>query len=305
MLQCGEYKSSCIRKILFLFLIAGAAVLLAVPVPANPGVTVFARGDGEYYMGEMVSFKGANSETNSTSLFLMGPNLPPGGAKLTAPFQPVISGDPRSFVTSPTFPDKTWEYSWFTSPLGIGDGIYTIYAVNQSKTHDELADATFSSVDVILKRPYITADIEPPLVAQGMPFTIMGTARDTPDYVQLWMFGDHYLVNSIVPVNPDSSYSFTVDPTLSGNFPEGQWYLVVQHPMYDHVLNVTLDGDYIRTRCGNGDGSLLIHGPGAAEGRSAAYTMIANGFTPVCGDDTYTVIPFVKDKAGITRGAVL
>ena len=146
MLHSGEYKSSCIRKILFLFMIAGTAVLLAVPVSANPGLTVFARGNGEYYMGEMVVFTGANSETNTTSLFLMGPNLPPGGAKPTAPFQPVVSGDPRSFVTAPASPDKTWEYSWFTSPLGISDGVYTIFAVNQSKTHDELANATYSSV---------------------------------------------------------------------------------------------------------------------------------------------------------------
>ena len=35
-----------------------------------------------------------------------------------------------------------------------------------------------------------------------------------PDYVQVWMFGDHYLVKAIVPVNPDSSYSFTVDPDI-------------------------------------------------------------------------------------------
>jgi hypothetical protein len=301
MISSGTNRQSIIQKILFLLIIIAVTLPLAVPASADPGVTIFARGPGTYYQGEMIFFNGANTETNTTSLFLMGPNLPPGGATLAAPFEPVVSGNPRSFVTAPVSKDKTWEYNWFTSPLGIGDGIYTIYAVNQSKTHDELADATFSSADVYLEKPYITADIEPPLVAQGIPFRIMGIARDAPDYVQVWMFGDHYLVNAIVPVSPDSSYSFTVDPVLSGNFPEGQWYLVVQHPMYDHMFNVTLDGDWIRTTCSNGGGTQLIHGPGASEGRSAAYTMISNGFRQACDDDTYTVIPFAVDKSGITR----
>ena len=58
-------------------------------------------------------------------------------------------------------------------------------------------------------------------------------------------------------------------------------------------------------RAATGRATLLIRGPGAAEGRSAAYTMIANGFNSACDDDTYTVVPFVLDKAGITRDAVL
>jgi trimeric autotransporter adhesin len=305
MISSGRSRQSPCQKLFFLLIIIAGALQLAVPASASPGITAFDRGDGSYYLGEMIFFSGANTETNATSLFLMGPNLPSTGAKLTAPFEPVVSGHPQSFVTAPVLPDKTWGYTWFTAPLWISDGTYAIYAMNQSKTYDELAGADYYSVFVTLKKPYVTTDIEPPLVEHGRPLTIMGTAKDNPDFVQVWMFGDHYLVNAMVPVSSDSSYSFTVDPSLSGNFPEGQWYLVVQHPMQDHRFNVTLDGDWIRTTCNNGGSSLLIHGPGAAEGKSAAFSMISNGFKPGCNDDTYTVLPFVVSKNGITRGAVL
>jgi hypothetical protein len=292
------------RKLILLLIISVVAVVLVSPVSAESEFAITANGDQLYYVGEEVILRGYNFETNSTSLFIIGPNLPGSGGKLSAPFQPVASGDPGSFITVPTGPDNTWEYYLYTSPLGIGPGIYTIYAVNQSKTHDELADATYNTVSVILKKPFITTEIIPTLVAKGQPFRITGFAEGNPEYIQLWMFGDHNLVNAKIPVNSDSSYSLTVDPELSDNFPEGQWYLVLQHPMQNNNLDIVLDGDWIRTqRLDNGTGSLLIRGEGASQGWYAAQNFFSN-FDHRSVDDTYIVIPFVVDDSGITSYVV-
>jgi len=297
-------KQAGSRILILLLILSGAAAILVSPVSADSEFAITASGGQSYYMGEEVVLRGHNYETNSTSLFIIGPNLPKEGGKLSAPFQPVVSGDPGSFVTVQTNPDHSWEYFLYTSTLGISDGIYTIYAVNQSKTHDELADARYDTVSIILEKPYISADIVPSLVAKGQPFTITGSVKEYPDNVQLWMFGDYYLVNAQIPVNQDSSFTFTVNPELSENFPEGQWYLVLQHPRQNNNLDIVLDGDWIRTqRLDNGTGSLLIRGEGASQGWYAAQNYFSN-FDHRSVDDTYTVIPFIVDDSGITSYVV-
>ena len=60
------------------------------------------------------------------------------GGKLTSPQQDVVSGNPGSFTVVKTKPDKTWEYTWYTYDLRLDAGTYTIYAVSQPKTEDQL-----------------------------------------------------------------------------------------------------------------------------------------------------------------------
>ncbi len=48
-------------------------------------VTIVAAGDQSYYLGEEVKFSGTNTESATTYLFIIGPNLPPNGACLTSP----------------------------------------------------------------------------------------------------------------------------------------------------------------------------------------------------------------------------
>ncbi len=61
--------------LILLLIISGAAVLLISPVSADPPfVTIVARGGQSFYLGEEVVFSGVNNDSNSTYLFITGPN---------------------------------------------------------------------------------------------------------------------------------------------------------------------------------------------------------------------------------------
>ena len=211
-------------------LIVSCIVVLSIfPVSAQTGVTIAAQGDQSYYLGEEVVFSGYNSDSDSTYLFITGPDIPSNGGKLTSPHQNATRGNPGSFEMVKTKPDKTWEYTLYTYNLGIHPGPYTIYAVSLPKAKDQPDGETFSNVSIILKQPFVTAGISPSSIPKGQPFIITGYAEGNPREVQIWIVGNKYLFNTTNPVNPDSTYQFTVDPKIAEKIPKGQSYLIVQH----------------------------------------------------------------------------
>jgi hypothetical protein len=285
-------------KMILLLIIAGAAVLMISPVSADTGVTIAASGVQSYYLGEKVVFSGHNYDSDSTYLFITGPGIPNGGGKLTSPRQAVVSGNPDSFTVVKTKPDKTWEYFFYTANLPLDAGTYSVYAVSQPKAKDQLGPAA-ANVGIILKKPFITAELVPSSVLKGQPFTVRGTAEGIPPAVQIWIIGDNYVFNTTTPVNPDASFIFNGDTQLSGKLPKGQCYLIVQHSMQNNTFDIVASGDYVRTLQGN-NGMILfrINGAGSLQGKDAADALIAALSDPKNGDDTFTVIPFIVDDTG-------
>ncbi|MGD0081202.1 MAG: hypothetical protein ABSB80_11230 [Methanoregula sp.] len=300
-LQSNNNRSA-FWKILLLLIMAGAAVFLISPVSAETWVTIAAKGGQSYYLGEEVVFSGMNTDSDSTYLFITGPNLPDGGGKLYLPHQNPVSGDPGSFTMAKTKPDTTWEYTYYTSNVELGAGAYTFYAVSQPKTKDQFNDVTtYGTTSIILKKPFITAGISPSSVSKGQPFTITGSAEGNPSAVQIWIIGDNYVYTTTTPVNPDSSYTFNGDTHLSGKLPKGQCYLIVQHPMQNNTFDIVVSGDYVRNlQLNNGTYIFRINGPGSLQGNDAAEALIAAISDHNNGDDTYTEIPFLVDDAGIS-----
>ena len=305
-------------KMILLLIIAGAAALMISPVSADTGatiaekgvVTITAIGDQSYYMGEKVVFSGVNSDSDSTYLFIIGPNLPNGGGKLYSPHQTPVSGDPGTFTSVKTKPDKTWEYTWYTSNGELGAGSYTFYAVSQAKTKDKFNDVTtYGATSIILKKPFITADISPSPVSKGQPFTVKGIAEGIPPAVRIWIIGDNYVFTTTTPVNPDASFTFTADTQLSGKLPKGQCYLIVQHPMADNQSDFVVSGDYVRNlKLNNGTNIFRITGPGSLQGSDAADALMAAISDQEADDhtltnDTYTLVPFQVTGAGPESGA--
>ena len=77
MLLQSNSNPSGLRMVILLLIIAGTAVLSLSPVSAEkPFVTIVAKGDQSYHMGEKVVFSGMNTGSNSTYLFITGPNVP-------------------------------------------------------------------------------------------------------------------------------------------------------------------------------------------------------------------------------------
>ena len=304
---------SAFCTIILLLVFAAAAAFLISPVSADPVtpegkgvVTIAGRADQSYYLGEEVIFSGVNRDSDSTYLFITGPNLPDVGGKMYSPHQTPVSGNPGSFTTVKTKPDKTWDYIWYTSNGELGDGVYTFYAVSQPETKDRFNNGTtYGTFSIILKKPFITADITPSPVSKGQPFTVMGHARENPGAVQLWIIGDNYVYTATTPVNPDSSFMFTGDTHLSGKLPSGQCYLFVQHPMENNQFDIAWSGDWVKNlqlKDGGPDGTNLfkITGAGSLQGNDAKEALVAAFSGVNTSDDTYTIVPFQVDDAGIS-----
>ncbi|MDD4137511.1 MAG: hypothetical protein PHT99_06410, partial [Methanoregula sp.] len=233
-------------KMIMLLLIAGTAVVSLSPVSAEkPFVTIVAAGDQSYYMGEKVVFSGMNTDSDSTYLFITGPNLPDGGGLLSAPQQKPVTGNPGSFTIVKTKPDKTWEYTWYTSALRMDAGSYTVYAVTKPETKDHFGDlTTYGTVSIIYKKPFITGEITPSSVSPGQPFTISGVAEGIPPDVQIWILGKNYLFKSTESVNStDASYIQVVPGEVTSKFAAGQYFAIVQHPMRYNKFNIDVSGN--------------------------------------------------------------
>ncbi|WP_292370673.1 hypothetical protein [Methanoregula sp. UBA64] len=312
MSKLGSNRPLSVWKIFLLCIMAGT-VLLALPVSAadKPVVTVAAQGAGAYYLGEKAILSGINTDTGSTYLYITGPNLPESGGKLTAPDQKVVSGNADTFTVVSTKPDKTWQYPWYTAGLRVDAGSYTIYAASEPKAGDQLADTPYGTTSIIIKKPYIAAEISPLPVTQGQPFTITGTAvtDGNQSSVQVWIFGDNFAYHTTTPVNPDASFAFTGNAALSENLPAGQNYLVVQHPMADNTFDFVVSGDSVRdVKQNNGMDLFKITGSGSLQGSDAADALVAaisarETHDSTYTNDTYTIIPFKIANAGSPAAA--
>jgi hypothetical protein len=295
-------KSSAFMAVVWLLIVSGEVILSISPVAAAPdGITIYAQGEQGYPVGEELVFSGYNYQSNATYLFMTGPNLPREGGKLTSPFERVVSGDPCSFDIAPAGAEHQWEYRLLTAPLGIGPGVYWIYAVSDPDNLEDLANAgSFSTATVLLEEPTITAEVVPSSVRKGDRFTVSGKLKEYPDMLQVWIIGDNFLYNATIPVLSHQTYSMKIDTKTSENLPEGQSYLIVQDPGSGDIFNVVINGDRVQkaTPDGNTMNLFTFKGSGSLQGRDAAEALMA-AFRDAENDDAYTAIPLAVNKTHI------
>jgi len=264
-------------KMILLLIVAGTVVLSLSPVSAEkPVVTIVAQGDQSYYMGETVVFAGTNTDSDSTYLFITGPNLPNNGGNLASPDQDTVSGNHGSFTLVKTKPDKTWEYTWYTSDLRLDAGSYTVYAVTKPETKDQFNDlTTYGTVSIIYKKPFLMTAISPKPFLKGQPFTVNGYAEGDPSAVQIWILGNNFFSLITVPVDKDALYTFTADAEFSNKLAAGDYYLIAEHPMADYRFDFTFNGEYVTVMEDNTTINLFkVRGPGSLQGKDAAEALV-------------------------------
>jgi hypothetical protein len=277
-------------KMTLLLIIAGTVVLSLSPVSAEkPLVTIVAQGDQSYYHGEKVVFSGMNTGSDSTYLFITGPNLPDNGGNLASPKEDTVSGKPGSFTQVTTKPDSTWEYTWYTSNLRLDAGSYTVYAVTKPETPDQFNNlTTYGTVGIIHKKPFIMTAISPKPVLKGQPFTVSGSAEGDPPAVQLWLFGNNFFSLVTVPVDKEANYTFTADAEYSNKLAAGDYYLVAEHSMADNRFDFTFNGESVIAIQDNTSMTLFrVRGPGSLQGRDAADALTFALSENEHGNETY------------------
>lgn len=260
-------------------------------------VSVMTEGDSITFLGDQIELTGVNTESDTVYLFLTGPNLPSTGGKLTDPTEAVINGNPNSFDSADIDEDDEYEFTWDTDALGIDSGTYTVYAVAKARDKGHLTDTTYDTLSITLKKPYLSASMES-TVANGDKLYVRGTAgTETSEGIAIWILGKNYATRNVAEVESDATFDYEIDSGVTSNLASGQYYVVVQHPMYNNIFDVTLDGQYVVKD--NGDTLFKIKGAGSLQGSDAAYALV-DEINSADIDDIYISLQFSVDEPTIS-----
>ena len=206
----------------------------SVKVKVEKGaVTISASGDGSYYIGDEITLSGTNTDSDEVYLFITGPNLKTNGEVLKQlPEHVAAPGtNPVSVKT-----DNTWEYKWDTSGCGLDTGAYTIYATSSPVDKSSLTKTEYATVSVNLKQPFLSAVPSGTVVAKGDKIYIRGTAEGNPSTLALYIFGPNKYVKDSITVEDDGTYEKKLD--ISSEWSSNQYFVVIEHPMYNGVIDV-------------------------------------------------------------------
>jgi PGF-CTERM protein len=271
-------------------------------------VTVVSAGDQSYFLGQEIKLSGTNSETDTVYLFITGPNLPGNGGRLTDPRMAVTNNVGNTFTTADVMDDNTWEYKWQTANLNIDSGTYTVYALATPNDRNNLGDAQYATVSLIVRKPFVSATASQSTVAAGDKFYLRGVAEGKPSPgVAVWIMGKNYVLYTTESVNSDGTFEKEITEGVTSNMASGQYFVVVQHPMYNDQLDV-----YPRADAGYSNRYVVgpypimgaeniiftLQGPGSLQGSDAAEALVIALDNPSV-DDTYTKLQFLIEEPSI------
>ncbi len=261
-------------------------------------VTIKTSGNQSFYLGEEITLSGENTDSEMVYLFITGPNIPSAGANLVD-LLAVVNADPTTFTTQSVNADNTWEYKWSTANLNIDAGSYTIYAVATPNNRDNLRSAKYATASLIIKKPFVTANASASVVAQGDELKITGVAEGKPTNLAIWLFGTNLYLSDTATVKDDGTYSYTISRGTTQNMATGQYFAVVQHPMYNGQFDVAPVTEGGVTRVYDTSGNFFVAaGPGRLQGSDAANALV-NLINGANIDDTYTKMSFAVESANI------
>lgn len=279
----------------------------------DPYVAV--RGAPIYFLGEEITLSGTNSATSFTYLFITGPNLPSKGGQMTDPVTPVDPMDLESFARAEVI-SKKWEYKWQTANLNLDPGAYTIFAVSNPFDKSMLADDSprnsgnlYNTISVILKKPFISARVSPPVVASGDSLYIRGIAAGQPEEgAAVWILGNNKFIYQNPGVNTDGTFEQEISRGETEKMAAGQYFAVVQHPMYNEIFDIWPSSSVagynnkdlvVGSYPVSGNTLFRIQGDGSLQGPDGADALVKALNSPMV-DDIYTKLQFVVEVPQIT-----
>jgi len=227
----------------FSFIIIVAILLTVMPAGAaetptvEPGVVTIsavipenAQADPHFQFrnGGTISFMGTNTNSRTTYLFIVGPNLNQGGAQIQSDFTagtPVTDGNASTFATAAVGSDSRWTYAWDTAKSGLASGTYTVFAVSSPRDKNHLASSPYGTTSFILGKAESPAAGSPEKlvleelvivnpggpVTSGTPVTVTSTIDFVLTGTEATFPMDHDLVFSTALDNPQWSYILVLD----------------------------------------------------------------------------------------------
>ncbi|NLL10982.1 MAG: PGF-CTERM sorting domain-containing protein, partial [Methanomicrobiales archaeon] len=234
-----------------------------------------------------------------------GPNLPNAGGMLKSPRKEVNNDQPASFDQADVQDDDTYEFKWQTANLEMDAGTYTVYAVSAPRDKDHLSDAQYDTVSLVIKKPYIQATASASVVAKGDKMFIRGTAEGDPSKgVAIWILGKNKVLYATESVNDDMTFEHEVKSAATSSLYAGQYFVVIQHPMYNNEFDVypdnPLEPQKILGAYPTRDSEIFrIGGAGALQGTDAAEALV-KAIDSAMVDDIYTKMQFLVEEPKVT-----
>jgi trimeric autotransporter adhesin len=269
-------------------------------------ITIVAKDYQSFYLGEVIKLQGTNSVSQTTYLFMTGPNLPTQGAQIGSPDPrnyPVINGDVNTFEAIDVDAGN-WNWDWNTGGISLDSGTYTVYAVSTPSDRNNLQSNNYATLAITIKKPFISATVSQPSVAKGDKLFIRGVAEgNPPEGVAIWIIGTNYAERAVQTVNSGSLFEYEITGAITEGLTSGQYFVVVQHPMQNGEFDVYLDSNgYVynrqlnaNTTSGTGTSIFRLTGPGSLQGSDAAEALI-RALDDQNIDDTYTRLQFLIDQ---------
>jgi PGF-CTERM protein len=241
-----------------------------------------------FFLGDEIVLTGTNTETETTYFFITGANLPSAGGKLSDPRVAVSNGDGSTFAKADVREDDSFEYKWRTESIGIDSGTYTVYAVSEPKNRDNLQDAAYATTSVIIRKPYLTAEVSPKILARGDEVIVSGSAgTESTEGIMVWIFGKNYVFTKQVSVDDDATFEMKLSRGDTDNLADGQYYVVVQHPMYNNQFDVWKSGNVVVGSYPTSPSTkFTVTGAGSLQASDAANALIKTIDDPAV-DDVY------------------
>jgi trimeric autotransporter adhesin len=241
----------------------------------------------QYTIGEEVKLSGVNTESCDTYLFITGPNLPPGGGKLTNPKMEVRTGDPTTF-TKASGNCETWDYTLYTGDLGVDAGTYTIFAVPSPVNRNNLNSVPYQTIPLTLQKPTVSVRPQENEVAKGDSLIISGKSTGASGKkVAIWIFGKNYFLYDEESVERDGTFGYKLSEQQTRKMESGQYVVIIQHPMSNGQYGVWPDAKrelVVGRYPTEGAPIFRISGPGALKGPDAANALISALESPNIGD---------------------
>ena len=134
-------------------------------------------------------------------------------------------------------------YNLITANLGkeLDVGTYTI------KVYDD--KTLVATIPVALKQPLISIDDAPEVVVQGKKAEFVINAEATKN-ITAYIFGTNFFMNLSMndnitvkdEKNAPNMFTVTIPAVNTTNMSAGQYFAVFQHPMYDDMFNIGVQG---------------------------------------------------------------
>jgi trimeric autotransporter adhesin len=292
----------------------------------DAAVTMTQPKSGKYSIGDTLTFSGTNTGSDTTYLFIAGPNLDPKGAQIQSSHPgnaPVIDGDASTFLAASAGQDNQWSYTWNSQKVLIDAGMFEVFAASSPRDLPHINDTHYARVDFLMTRPANIESAEgnlsipPSVVMKGDRITISGTAKGNPGPgVAIWIIGAPgsgtagYADQVIVHPDATGAYSLDLD-RATARLEEGRFHVVVQHPMQNNVFDIYLanvtagnaqDAWVLNRMLKNGnnpDGTRVfkIRGAGSLQGNDA-YEALVQVFEDPAVDDTIVIFPSTVNPTG-------